>query len=191
MDQLQYHPTRHHILLSGSTDGLVNVYDTRITDENDALSQVINHGSVHRAGFLDDRTIYALSHDEVFSIYPATDPDETTTDDPQPIQFGNLREPLGCEYIAQLCLGDNQNPCAAAGNKAYESAHSFCSLLQLLMIYEVRNIWISFLSFPRRHGDSTRTTFGVSPVRMEKKSSAQYTLTSRCVLYINERCIRI
>lgn len=114
--KLQYHPTRNHILLSGSTDGLVNIYDTRIADENDALAQVINHGSVHHAGFLNDRTIYALSHDEVFAIYPATDPDENT-EDPQPSQFGNLRDSLGCEYVAQLCIGSH-NPYIAAGNNS-------------------------------------------------------------------------
>ena len=123
MKQLQYHPTRNHTLLSGSTDGLVNIYDTRIADENDALCQVINHGSVHHAGFLDDRTVYALSHDEVFSIYPVTDPDDhqmSSDEDQQwPIQFGNLREPLGCEYVAQLWLGSAGQPYVAAGNKAY------------------------------------------------------------------------
>lgn len=115
--QLQYHPTRPDIFLSGSTDGLVNIYNTTIADEDDALVQVINHGSVHHAGFLTEKTIYALSHDEVFSIHPATDPDEQTQE-PDPVQFGDLRQPLDCEYIAQLCIG-SQGPYIAAGNKMY------------------------------------------------------------------------
>lgn len=113
--QLQYHPTRNNILLSGSTDGLVNIYDTTIADEDDALIQVINHGSVHHAGFLTDRTIYALSHDETFSVHPATDPDEPT-DAPDPVHFGDVRQPLGCEYVAQLCVG-SQGLYLATGNK--------------------------------------------------------------------------
>jgi WD repeat-containing protein 89 len=88
------------VLLSGSTDGLVNIYDTTIVDEDDALVQVINHGSIHHAGFLHDDTIYALSHDEVFSIHLSTHPDNPA-EDPGAIHFGNLREPLGCEYVAQ------------------------------------------------------------------------------------------
>lgn len=104
-------------MLSGSTDGLVNIYNTTIADEDDALVQVINHGSVHHAGFLTEKTIYALSHDEVFSIHPATDPDEQTQE-PDPVQFGDLRQPLDCEYIAQLCIG-SQGPYIAAGNKMY------------------------------------------------------------------------
>ncbi|RAL05285.1 WD repeat protein [Aspergillus ibericus CBS 121593] len=113
--ELQYHPVRRNLVLSGSTDGLVNIYNTTIADEDDALVQVINHGSVHHAGFLGERTIYALSHDEDFSIHPATDPDESTQE-PEPVQFGDLRQPLGCEYIAQLCVG-SQGPYIAAGNK--------------------------------------------------------------------------
>ncbi|KAI9369740.1 WD40-repeat-containing domain protein [Aspergillus egyptiacus] len=113
--ELQYHPTRHNILLSGSTDGLVNIYDTTVTDEDEALVQVINHGSVHHAGFLNEQTIYALSHDEVFSVHPVTSPDEQT-EEPNPVQFGDLRQPLQCEYVAQLCIG-SQGPYIAAGNK--------------------------------------------------------------------------
>ncbi|KAJ6001323.1 hypothetical protein N7499_002764 [Penicillium canescens] len=113
--ELQYHPTRSNILLSGSTDGLVNIYNTTITDEDEALVQVINHGSVHHAGFLSEREIFALSHDELFSVHPATDPDDTAQV-PDPVHFGDVREKLACEYVAQLCIG-GQGAFIAAGNK--------------------------------------------------------------------------
>lgn len=114
--QLQYHPTRSNILLSGSTDGLANIYDTTVSDEDEALVQVINHGSIHHAGFLSERAIFTLSHDEMFSVHPATEPDDAAQE-PEPVQFGDLRDPLGCEYVAQLCLG--AQPYIAAGNKMY------------------------------------------------------------------------
>lgn len=117
MAQLQYHPTRNNILLSGSTDGLVNIYDTTVTDEDEALVQVINHGSVHHAGFLSERTIYALSHDEHFSVHPATNPDEPDAG-LEPKDFLDVRDPLACEYVVQLCVGA-QGPYLAAGNKMY------------------------------------------------------------------------
>lgn len=114
--QLQFHPTRDNVLLSGSTDGLVNIYDTTIADEDDALLQVINHGSIHHAGFLSTEAIYALSHDEVFSIHPITDPDSNKTEDePSPVQFGDLRQPLQCEYVVQTLAG-NGGIYLAAGN---------------------------------------------------------------------------
>ncbi|KAL8729014.1 MAG: hypothetical protein Q9166_005015 [cf. Caloplaca sp. 2 TL-2023] len=64
-------------LSESSTDGLVNLYNTAITDEDDAVTQVFNHGSsVAHAGFLSDHEVFALSHDEIFSIYDATDSDQ-------------------------------------------------------------------------------------------------------------------
>lgn len=114
--QLQFHPTRRHVLLSGSTDGLVNIYDTTIADEDDVLLQVINHGSIHRAGFLSDNAVYALSHDEVFSIHPVTDPDsESTANDPSPIHFGDVRQLLSCQYVVQI-LPSSQGSFLAAGD---------------------------------------------------------------------------
>lgn len=95
----------------------MNIYDTTVTDEDEALVQVINHGSVHHAGFLSERTIFALSHDEHFSVYPATDPDDASQE-PEPVHFGDVRDPLGCEYVAQLCFGA-QGSYIAAGNKMY------------------------------------------------------------------------
>lgn len=88
-----------------------------MSDEDEALVQVINHGSVHHAGFLSERSIYALSHDESFSVHPATDPDEPAQEhEPEPVNFADLRDPLACEYVAQLCIG-SQGPYVAAGNK--------------------------------------------------------------------------
>ncbi|OJD26146.1 hypothetical protein ACJ73_02473 [Blastomyces percursus] len=102
--ELQFHPTWRNVLLSGSTDGLVNIYDTTISDEGEALLQVVNHGSIHRAGFLGEHAIYALSHDEVFSVHPLNNPDENAVE-PAPIQFGNLRPVLQNDYVAQVLDG--------------------------------------------------------------------------------------
>lgn len=101
--QLQYHPTETSILLSGSTDGLVNLYNTTVLEEEDALHQTLNHGSsIHKAGFLNDLDIFALSHDEKFAIYPMITNTEASVEEPPSTQFGDLRESLGCEYVASV-----------------------------------------------------------------------------------------
>jgi hypothetical protein len=94
---------------------LVNLYDINITDEDETLLQVINHGSIHHAGFLSEDAVFALSHDEVFSIHPITNPDSEASDSPAPIQFGDLRKPLGCEYVVQTLTNSN-GTYLAAGN---------------------------------------------------------------------------
>ena len=96
------------MLLSGSTDGLVNLYDTAISDEDDALYQVMNHGaSISHTGFLSETEIFALSHDETLSIYHITEPDEDTLEI-HPIVFGDVRPRLKCEYVVDLISTSGQ-----------------------------------------------------------------------------------
>ena len=85
----------------------MNIYDTTISDEDDALLQVVNHGSVHHAGFLSEDAIYALSHDENFSIYPRHSSEEAATE-PPPIAFGDLRPALKCSYVVQVLRGGGE-----------------------------------------------------------------------------------
>ncbi|KAJ6442642.1 WD domain-containing protein [Purpureocillium lavendulum] len=105
---LRFHPTQAALLLSGSTDGLVNVYDTRVVDEDELTLQTLNLGaSVHDAGFLggsSDSTdaasseVYALSHDERFALYDVAE-HRASGDATQ--AFGDLREVLpGVQYVA-------------------------------------------------------------------------------------------
>jgi WD40 repeat protein len=68
--QLQWHPTQRNLLLSGSTDGLVSVFDAEVAEEEDALMQVLNpRSAVHCSGFLTQDQVYALSTDEQFWVY--------------------------------------------------------------------------------------------------------------------------
>ncbi|KAI1137251.1 WD40 repeat-like protein [Hypoxylon sp. FL0543] len=98
--ELNFHPSDHNIFLSGSTDGLVNIYDTRVTDEDEVVIQTFNHeASIHHAAFLNDTEVFALSHDEKLALYDMAEGRETgaaTTD------FGDMRELLGCQYIANV-----------------------------------------------------------------------------------------
>jgi hypothetical protein len=114
--KLQIHPAKDNLLLSGSTDGLVNIYNTSIQEEEDALYQVINHGSVHHAGFVSNDMVYALSHDESFAIHPLNSPDDDVLET-APVLFGDLRPPLDCDYAIQLVNGA-QGPALAIGSHA-------------------------------------------------------------------------
>ncbi|KAK3362635.1 WD40-repeat-containing domain protein [Lasiosphaeria hispida] len=95
--ELGFHPTAPHLLLSGSTDGLVNFCDTRITDEDEVVVQALNHGSVHQAGFLNATEVFALSHDEKFALYDVAEGVEKGT---ATLNIGDARTALGCQYVA-------------------------------------------------------------------------------------------
>ena len=118
--ELQYHPNIPSILLSGSTDGLLNLFDTEVTEEDDALHQTINHGSsIYHAGFLTDANIFALSHDEKFSIYEMVTNPEETVEEPAPVHFGDLRERLRCEYVVNILPRPGGSAVAGIGSHRY------------------------------------------------------------------------
>lgn len=97
---LNYHPTNPDILLSGSTDGLVNVYDTSIADEDEITIQTLNlNASIHKASFLSDTLVHALSHDEKFAIY---DVSENHGSGDALVDFGDLRAGVECQYVADV-----------------------------------------------------------------------------------------
>lgn len=107
---LSYHPSSPSILLSGSTDGLVNVYDTSIADEDEVTVQTLNlNASIHRAGFLGgqgagagtgaESLVYALSHDEKFALY---DVSEAHASGDAVRDFGDLRGKVECQYVADV-----------------------------------------------------------------------------------------
>ena len=97
----------------------MNLFDTTITDEEDALYQTINHGaSIHHAGFLADVDVFALSHDEKFSITQmVTDLDESV-EEPPSMDFGDLRECLSCDYVANVLSRPGGSGVIGAGNYA-------------------------------------------------------------------------
>lgn len=98
--ELAFHPSEPAILLSGSTDGLVNIYDTRIADEDDLTLQTFNHNaSIHHTTFLTSTEVLALSHDEQFALY---DMDEGRENGDAAQTWGDLRGVLGCQYVADV-----------------------------------------------------------------------------------------
>ena len=113
---MQFHPTQPRCLLSGSTDGLVNIYDVSISDEDDALLQVQNHGSsINHAGFLSHSEFFALSHDELFSVYRLNGQSDAA-EEPSPTVFGDLRPKLDCEYVVDVIPSGGAEAIVGAGS---------------------------------------------------------------------------
>ncbi|CAK7273966.1 hypothetical protein SEPCBS119000_005928 [Sporothrix epigloea] len=117
--ELNFHPSNGHVLLSGSTDGLVNVCDTRIEDEDEVVIQAFNHGaSIHHAGFLNETEVYALSHDEKLALYDLAEAREagSATRD-----FGDLRHVVNCRYVANVLPKAGGGAVLGAGSQDAET----------------------------------------------------------------------
>lgn len=112
---LSYHPSDRTQLLSGGDDGLVSVFDTTVQDEMDSLIQAFNHGPIHKAGFLSETAVYALSADQQFSIYPISTLKPDSLDGIQPVSFGDLRPIAQCDYVIDI-LPSTHHPYVVTGS---------------------------------------------------------------------------
>lgn len=104
---VKFHPTRPNVLLSGSTDGCVNLYDLNIVEEDDALLQSINHTSVHSANFLTPDRLFVLTHMETLSLFDVAseddmDPDSKVHSKLNDKDLGDLRERWACDYVVDI-----------------------------------------------------------------------------------------
>ncbi|KAI9100606.1 WD40-repeat-containing domain protein [Phlyctochytrium arcticum] len=97
--QLRFHPSKPSVLLSGSTDGLLCLFDLTTLEEDDAIYQIIKSDSVSKLGFFgpEGEYIYALSHMETFALWKVLDADKVC-------EFGDVRRD-GVDYLVD-CVWD-------------------------------------------------------------------------------------
>lgn len=99
---IKFHPNSR-FLMSGSTDGCVNVYDLEQEDEEDALHQVINYASVHSCNFIQDNRISVLSHMETLAFYELNNTNYEKIEEPAPSDIGDVRKLWpDCEYVVDI-----------------------------------------------------------------------------------------
>lgn len=114
---LAFHPTERGTLLSAATDGLATLFATAHADEEDAVLQVFNHsGAIHRAGFLADDEVVAISADERMGVYQRAKEGEVEREDVKAVetQYGDVRGVLGAGYVVEL-VGAGKETWVAAG----------------------------------------------------------------------------
>jgi len=145
---LTWHPTQSNLLMSGSTDGLVSIFDAEVAEEEDALMQVLNpRSAVHCSGFLTDDQVYTLSTDEQFSVY-GLEKTGTAEEEPLPMhQFGDLREKLECMYVVDLI----HEPFLPAPVMAY--GHNVNQTLSLTSLDPLNWTFGSKIDLPGAHGE--------------------------------------
>ncbi|KAF3986856.1 hypothetical protein FT663_04194 [Candidozyma haemuli var. vulneris] len=141
---IKFHPTMTQYLMSGSTDGYVNIYDLREEDEDEALHQVINYNSVHTCNFIREKRISVLSHMETLLFSELNNVDYENPEEPQPSDIGDLRVWPHCEYVIEV---------SPLGYAAF-GANSESSLSVMPFDCESENFdKSSIVSFPGAHGE--------------------------------------
>jgi len=105
------------VLISSSTDGLVNTFNTAIEDEDDALISVVNNKSavqVFTPGIAQN-SICILSADEQLAVYSLLE-DSTSDADIKP---WDLREKFKCDYAISMLNTGSEIVLAVGANKRY------------------------------------------------------------------------
>ncbi|RCK66146.1 hypothetical protein Cantr_01959 [Candida viswanathii] len=142
---LDFHPTLSNYLMSGSTDGYVNIYDLNQPDEDEALHQVINYASVHSCNFVTDSRISILTHMESLMFHDLNDTNYEELVEPKFSDLGDVRETWpDTEYVIDM---------SPHGYAAY-GANSKSSLSLLPFNPEKESFDTSkIVSFPDAHGE--------------------------------------
>jgi WD repeat-containing protein 89 len=100
----------------------------------DSLLQGFNHGPIHKAGYLSEVALYALSADQQFSIYPINSAEEDDSGVFRPVSFGDLRPSAQCDYVIDV-LRDSRQQCIVTGsNLRYEDRRVLAQLCNLLIL---------------------------------------------------------
>ena len=124
---LCWHPT-NSMLLSGGGDGIVNLFETTVPDEDDAVLQVLNHGaSVHIAHFLGKNEVICISHMETGSLYQLNYAQEDNPRD-SVREYGDLRSRLTTDYCIGLETSGANPTLYCASNEGTFSAVPFDQL---------------------------------------------------------------
>lgn len=99
---LKFHKTLPY-LMSGSTDGCVNVYNLHEPDEDEALHQAINYSSVHLCHFTRENRIAILSHMESLGFWDLNSTEYEQNTEAEPNDLGDVRSLWPeCEYVVNL-----------------------------------------------------------------------------------------
>lgn len=68
--QVAFHPNQPDTIASSSTDGLVNIFDLREQNEDDALQTSLNtESSVAKTRWLRENTLSAITHTETVQLW--------------------------------------------------------------------------------------------------------------------------
>ena len=95
----------------------MSTFDTSIAEEDEALMLAFDHGPIHKAGFVDNYSIYALSSDQKLALHPSYRSSSEQAE-VSPILHGDLRPVVPCEYVIDL-IKSGGNTVAATGSHRY------------------------------------------------------------------------
>ena len=114
---LAFHPTVPTLLTSGSTDGLVVLYNLSTLVEDDVIHQTIKESSINKISYFGDRSEYlsVLTHMETLSLWKCEDGSNLAS-----LDVRGEYLPFSLEYLVDT-IYSNERLYLVAGNQTYFS----------------------------------------------------------------------
>ncbi|KAH6575455.1 hypothetical protein BASA50_005501 [Batrachochytrium salamandrivorans] len=164
--QIKFHPTQAEAMISGSTDGLICLYNLSTWEEEDALYQVIKNDSVSKLGFFGPSSeyIYATTHIETMSLWKFLEGDKICV-------FGDVRgvsEDLKLDYLIDCTYEPvGQRLYATAGSQEGAIGILDVNIGRLELLYTLNG----------GHTDIVRSTFWDTKMGVFASSSEDSTIS--------------
>lgn len=125
--QVKYHPTKRNYLATGSTDGLINIFDTNEPDEDDALENCLNtessiqtiawHSAQTAADADQQDHLACVTHTNDFQLFDVENSDLEFKCERADIAAAIRRKVAGdCYLVNSHMTGDGQIFCLAGSN---------------------------------------------------------------------------
>ncbi|KAL0108710.1 hypothetical protein PUN28_014096 [Cardiocondyla obscurior] len=150
---LTFHPVKENILASGSTDGLMNIFDLTQTSEDLALTASLNtESSVDRLGWLTDDSLWCTTHTHDLQLWKSDGACAYETFARSHLAVSEKDNPDNCYLVKLHTTNVFEQPFLLAGSSTDKGEHLRCLNIRknrLKTCYEiignkqiVRDSWI-------------------------------------------------
>lgn len=113
---LAFHPTRRDVLASGSTDGLVNIFDLTQPNEDAALMHSLNtESSVDRLGWLGEETLWCGTHTNSLQLWECDGAAPYAKFDREALASTQNEDPENCYLVRMHAESSTGNSFLIAG----------------------------------------------------------------------------
>ncbi|EZA57721.1 hypothetical protein DMN91_002428 [Ooceraea biroi] len=140
---LTFHPAKQTVLASGSTDGLINVFDLTQPSEDVALTHSLNtESSVDRLGWLTDDSLWCTTHTHALQLWNCEDASAYATFTRNQFAESQNNEPDDCYVVRFHPTKTFEQPFVLAGCSAAKGESLRCLNVandRLETLYELDN----------------------------------------------------
>ncbi|XP_012285258.1 WD repeat-containing protein 89 [Orussus abietinus] len=124
---LAFHSSKQDVLMSGSTDGLINIFDLTQTSEDSALTYSLNtESSVDRLGWLTDESLWCTTHTHSLQLWECDGATPYVKFDRQCLAMLQNEDPDNCYLVRMHVTDTGAQPLVLTGSSSIKGENLRC-----------------------------------------------------------------